>query len=445
MNRIAVFLLGILLYFNSFSQGIGTKVSFKGTDGKLYTATISNIQGDKYKLKYDGFDFEAWATSDQFTVTNNPAYQQQNTNRNSTQNLIGAKVSFTAVDGKTYTGIIKEINGSNYKIKYDGFDFESWLVNNQFTILNNNNTGTTVTNPPVYQQKIKTSATTVNAGAQDVISIFDFGKRQGWVSVVQENKLNTYLGGLSQQDKTKLVQFINQAKTNSAKFFVLKSLLAGDNFNLLQNFINQLNQYPESYQQEKCLVYTRHSIIQQWQQTCSVTTVQTFLGDLCPRYAWDVKKVNNFDVPANDPSNAMAQQQKDLLEKYGGSVSARGSYSGKEIGILEPLNDFVGRILGVNFTFEEITGQLPTAFIKIRTQLDRGIDVPLNIKFIGSEARHFILMMKYTNTASGYQYLIYDPWDGVCDYVSESNLLQGSLAPLNNQWKISVDYYYPAL
>ncbi len=55
---------------------------------------------------------------------------------------IGSKVSFVATDGKTYTGVVKEIQGEKYKIKYDEFDFEAWLMNNQFTVTDaNNDTG----------------------------------------------------------------------------------------------------------------------------------------------------------------------------------------------------------------------------------------------------------------------------------------------------------------
>ena len=50
------------------------------------------------------------------------------------QNL-GSKVSFPGTDGRTYTGVIKEIKGDQYKVKYDGYDFEAWLVKAQFKLL----------------------------------------------------------------------------------------------------------------------------------------------------------------------------------------------------------------------------------------------------------------------------------------------------------------------
>jgi hypothetical protein len=50
---------------------------------------------------------------------------------------IGSKVTFTAIDGKTYTGTIKEINNNQYKVKYDRADFEAWLTRDQFKLLDN--------------------------------------------------------------------------------------------------------------------------------------------------------------------------------------------------------------------------------------------------------------------------------------------------------------------
>ena len=57
---------------------------------------------------------------------------------------IGSKVTFTASDGKTYTGTILDMQGDQYKIKYDAFNYETWLKQNQFTVVS----GSAV--PPVY-------------------------------------------------------------------------------------------------------------------------------------------------------------------------------------------------------------------------------------------------------------------------------------------------------
>jgi len=70
MKRIFIFLLVFIFLTSATAQTIGSKVSLTAVDGKAYTGTITKIQGDKYNVKYDGFDFEAWLTGSQFTVVN---------------------------------------------------------------------------------------------------------------------------------------------------------------------------------------------------------------------------------------------------------------------------------------------------------------------------------------------------------------------------------------
>jgi hypothetical protein len=111
----------------------------------------------------------------------------------------GSRVSFVAGDGKTYTGTIKEINGDQYKVKYDAFNFESWLARNQFTLLSGGST------PPVYTPVSKpaitsagTSASTVRSGGSPIfITHLGF-----WGSVMIiigffTDWLNFYGGGIS--------------------------------------------------------------------------------------------------------------------------------------------------------------------------------------------------------------------------------------------------------
>ncbi len=351
---------------------------------------------------------------------------------------VGDKVTIVAVDKKTYNGTITAVVNGQYKVHYDGYDFDALLTREQFQLVER------AVQKGIPEPK-GTKIASTNNSANDVKSIFDFGKKQGWASVVQENKFSQYMASLSATDKQNLLIFINQAKTNSARFFVLKSLLAGDNFTILQKFIDQTNPFPETYQQERCLATTRQSIIQQWELSCSVTAVQTYLADLCPRYAWEVKQINNYNIVANDPNNPMAQQQKMLLEHYGGIATARGDHTGKAIGINDALNEYVGLILGVRFYANPVTEELPELLSKIRAQIDKGLNVPLLINFVGTDANHFLLAMKYRSTARGFQYLIYDPWDGVCDYVTEASLQQNSLSPLLTKWKVKIIYYYPTV
>ncbi len=413
-----------------FSQSIGNSISVVAADGKTYTGVIKKITGDNYQVKYDGYKALYWLKANQFTVISTGG--QQN-------NLIGEGVRFLSADGNTYTGIVKEAQGNKYLIKYDGYDFESWLTRDQFTLSTSNSNASTGSNNSQGQNTVTNSRSDIQA-LQDIC---EFGYQKGWSSTLFATKFRNYLNDLSAKEQRSLFVFLQQATTSSARFFALKSLITGDGFDQVQKFIAQLNQHTEAYQQENCVATNLRSVIQQWQYSCSVTMIQTFLSDLSPRYAWEIKQIANFDVAINDPTCPMAQQQKQLMEKYGGVATPRGDVTGTSIGIIEPLKELITPILGVSFYAQEVNEPLPTIFSKMRAQLDKGINMPLLVSFTGTQSRHFILAMRYKQSANGYSYLIYDPWDGKCDYVTEASLMSGSLSPLLTQWGISLDYYYP--
>lgn len=68
MKNVLILLLALLITANAFTQTVGSKVSLVAVDGKNYTGKITEIQGDKYKVKYDGFTFDAWLNAQQFQV-----------------------------------------------------------------------------------------------------------------------------------------------------------------------------------------------------------------------------------------------------------------------------------------------------------------------------------------------------------------------------------------
>lgn len=94
-----------VLYTAAISQTIGSKVSLTGVDGKNYTGVITNIQGGKYKVKYDGYDFDAWLTKRQFVVTNTiaPATRQNTYERNDRQQTDVQKISSSLYLGEYAT------------------------------------------------------------------------------------------------------------------------------------------------------------------------------------------------------------------------------------------------------------------------------------------------------------------------------------------------------
>jgi hypothetical protein len=83
---------------------------------------------------------------------------------------IGSKVSLVAGDGKSYTGTVTEINGDQYKIKYDAFSFETWLTSNQLTIMAGNTAPPL--NAPVSNQEAPYTNTSRSASVPSSSPLF---------------------------------------------------------------------------------------------------------------------------------------------------------------------------------------------------------------------------------------------------------------------------------
>lgn len=298
-------------------------------------------------------------------------------------------------------------------------------------------------NLPVVPQEQQVYQQHYDNSLQFLRNILDFGKSRGWSTVVQDRRFNLSIAQFPDQSITAVADIIKVAKTTSAQFFALKSLLDGDDYETIQRFIGELNEYDEAYQQEHCLVFSEQGLVQKWQYSCSIAVTLTLMSELNPRYAWDVKKVDGYNMLINDPENAMAQQEKILLEKYGGISSPRGDVSGRGIPINEPINDIVGAVMGIRFYTQKITGTVPDALVAVRGILDGGMAVPALINFLPSETSHFILFLRSKYEGGQYHFLIYEPWEGKCAYVSSSNIAEGSLSPLLSQWNIRLMYYYP--
>ena len=68
MKHFFIFMSAFIFLTSATAQTIGSKVSLTAVDGKPYTGTIIDMQGGKYKIKYDGFDFDAWLSKEQFSL-----------------------------------------------------------------------------------------------------------------------------------------------------------------------------------------------------------------------------------------------------------------------------------------------------------------------------------------------------------------------------------------
>ena len=124
-------------------QAIGTKVKMKAADGKEYTGVIKGIEGDKFRVKYDGTEFEALLLSTQFNVVTNNSGANTGTQNTGTQNTgykVGDKI--TAKDRRLYNNWlpaeIMEIGNGKYKVHYTGWSdiWDDWIPNDWIKPLN---------------------------------------------------------------------------------------------------------------------------------------------------------------------------------------------------------------------------------------------------------------------------------------------------------------------
>src|SRR5665647_2397940 len=99
----------IVICTASMSQTIGSKVSLIAVNGKPYTGTITDIQGGKYKIKYDGYDFDAWLIKEQFSLLNN---NNQTQPQNNNIQVTNDQINNHAIVGKLYSG--SSFNGNVY-------------------------------------------------------------------------------------------------------------------------------------------------------------------------------------------------------------------------------------------------------------------------------------------------------------------------------------------
>lgn len=122
MKAYALLAALFLFSFSLFAQTFQTaeKVDVFTTDGKVYTATVIAVEGDKYRIRYDGYgeSSDAWTTASQLQK----------------QPAVGSSVEMYGTDGKWYKATVMEIANGQYKLRFTGYAATSdlWLKREQF-------------------------------------------------------------------------------------------------------------------------------------------------------------------------------------------------------------------------------------------------------------------------------------------------------------------------
>jgi hypothetical protein len=156
-------LLALLLVYaiSGLSQTVGTRVTFADAAGTKRTGVITEITNGKYKIKYDGVDFSAWADRNQFTIdgttTGDAANGNDNTRRSSSATTTG---SFKVGDhvevldriGMWLPAEILDTKDGQYYIHFTGYTgdyYNTWVGTDKIRSKGSNKSTSAATNKTV--------------------------------------------------------------------------------------------------------------------------------------------------------------------------------------------------------------------------------------------------------------------------------------------------------
>jgi hypothetical protein len=99
---------------------VGDKVDMYSTDGNYYAASVTEVSGSQYKIRFDGY-----------TAANDTWVQGASLVRGGKP---GDRIVVVAQQG-TYYGTIEEVQNTKYKVKYDGYPESYTLTRSQFSFM----------------------------------------------------------------------------------------------------------------------------------------------------------------------------------------------------------------------------------------------------------------------------------------------------------------------
>ena len=288
---------------------------------------------------------------------------------------------------------------------------------------------------------------TTNDLKQNMLAIFQEGVNQDLAGGNQLRTLQGYLGQLSAGQLNSIAGLMNQAGTKVEQIFILKAYAAGEPWANLVQYAGEMRGKSEQEIISKSTMRDDADVIQQWQDSCGPTLVQTLAGEADPRFAWELNKGGDLTrIDPNGANNAIASQQKQWLEQYGGVAVERGAPGGAGMALTQILNDMVGSLTGASYNTVEVP-QPGAAVGTIAQTLQSGYDVPLRVSWdqpgSGQDSGHFVLAMSVRDGGAGREIQIHDPWTGKTAWVGENNIANNNFSPIFGSYARLSHYYAP--
>jgi hypothetical protein len=240
---------------------------------------------------------------------------------------------------------------------------------------------------------------------------------------------------------------LNAAQTRTEQVFILKAFSANEPWQNLVQFAAEMRGQSESEIVRRCTMRDDSDLVQQWQDACGPTVLQTAAGEVDPRFAWELNKT--FDLARIDPAGAngaLAQQQRQWLEAYGGRAVQRGQSGGSGIAIGQMLNDMLAPITGTTYETMDASNK-SYALDQVASRLAAGYDVPLRISWDrptgGADSGHFVLALAVRGYPGSREFQIHDPWTGKTAWVPERTLLGDQMPPMFPSYARLTHVYTP--
>lgn len=289
-------------------------------------------------------------------------------------------------------------------------------------------------------------STSVATLPQEFGAIFQEGVSRDLAGANQARELGNSLSRLNGGQLATIANLLNNATTKAEQVFLLKAYVAGEPWANLVQYADEMRGLPESEIIRRSTMRDDADVIQQWQDGCGPTVLQTAAGEADPRYAWELNKGGDIAKLAPFGENqALAAQQKQWLEQYGGVAVERGAAGGQGVALSQMLNDLLSPITHATYqTVESFSaGQSVGA---IADKLQEGTDVPVRVSWGTPGAQdvgHFVLAMAVRGAAGARELQIHDPWTGKTAWVHEANIAADNFSPIFNSYARLSHYYEP--
>ncbi|MEB3327908.1 MAG: hypothetical protein VKQ33_01605 [Candidatus Sericytochromatia bacterium] len=289
-----------------------------------------------------------------------------------------------------------------------------------------------------------TPAPTVTPPPLTIPQLLASGQAQGLLAQPQVAALTGYLPTLPAGRRATLDGWLSAAGSDLERIFILKAISAGEPDEAVAAYAADMRGRAAAQVLSWSTMSDPMDLVQQWEDACGPALLMTAVGEVDPRYAWELNRQYRLTEVAPTGVNAgLAEQQRVWLEGYGGIAVPRGSGGGAGIGISRMLNELLAPITRASYsvvTVSDTAGSLA----QIAGVLASGYDVPLRLAWDPSDTRaHFLLAIASDGEPGALRLQVHDTYTGQTAWVTEAEIMGNGFRPIFNVYARLTHWYLP--